>query len=329
MDKKLVLVVDEMSERTKEITRQRIDPSAEIIFSDSDPAVNEKYTAGAAVLITSTRGVSPEMLAKAVNCRYIQKYGSGTNNIAVKEASARKIPVGAAVGGNARSVAEYALAMALAVYKHLIQSHNALKQEGLWLRTLLCDQNYELSGKKVGIVGFGNIGKILRRLLRGFDCDVSYHDARRLSAEEEIAQEVVYMELDDIMRSCDLVSLHCPLLPETKGMIDARRIGLMKPTSVLINCARGGVVDETALYDALKERRIFGAAVDNYETEPIGKDHPFTGLDNVLLSPHNAGGTVESMEAIVARAAKNINSILASGITTCPEDLVNRADLGL
>jgi D-3-phosphoglycerate dehydrogenase len=329
MSKKIVLVVDGISEKTKEISRQAIDPSAEVIFSDYDPVINEKYVADAQVFITSTKGVPPEMLKKAVNCLYIQKYGSGTNNIAVKEASARKIPVGAVMGGNARSVAEYALTLALAVYKQTVRGHNALVQEGLWLKTVLRDQNYELSKKKVGIVGFGNIGKNLRQVLRGFECDVRYYDVYRLSEEQERSQEVTFMELDDIMRDCDLISLHCPLLPETKGMIDEHRIGLMKPTGVLVNCARGGVVNEAALYNALKERRILGAGVDTYEKEPMEKGHPFTTLDNVVLSPHNGGGTVEGIEAVVLRAAKNINSILADGTIASPEDLVNRADIGL
>ena len=329
MTGKLVLVVDEISRKTKEISRQMIDADAQIIFADHDPAVNEKYVADALVLITSTKGIPPEMLEKAVKCLYIQKYGSGTNNIAVKEASARKIPVGALVGRNARSVAEYALTMALAVYKQTIRAHNALAREGRWLKAVLRDQNYDLSGKKVGIIGFGIIGKNLRKLLRGFDCDVYYYDAYRLSQEQEREHEVAFLEIDDVMRECDLISLHCPLLPETKDMIDSRRIALMKPTSVLVNCARGGIVNEAALYAALKERRILGAGIDTFETEPMEKDHPFTSLDNIVLSPHNAGGTVESIEAVVGRASENINSILADGTIACPEDLVNRAEVGL
>jgi len=329
MKSKLVLVVDGISEKTKEISRRMIDADAEIIFSDHDPVINEKYVADAQVLITSTKGIPPEMLEKAANCLYIQKYGSGTNNIAVKEASARKIPVGAVAGENARSVAEYTLTMALAVYKQTVRAHNALVQEGRWLKTVLRDQNYDLSKKKVGIVGFGNIGKNLRQLLRGFACEVYYYDVYRLSAEQECEHEVTFLEIDDIMRECDLISLHCPLLPETRDMINAHRISLMKPTSVLINCARGGIVNEAALYTALKERKILGAGVDTFETEPMEKGHPFTTLENIVLSPHNGGGTVESIEAVVGRAAQNINSILADGTIARPEDLVNRAKVEL
>jgi len=326
---KVVLVVDGISEKTKEITRKFVDTDAEIIFSDHDPAINEKYVPQATVLVTSTKGVPPEMLAKAGSCRYIQKYGSGVNNIAVKEASARNIPVGAVVGGNARSVAEYALTMALAVYKQVVKGHNALVNEGVWLKTVLRDSNYELTGKTVGIVGFGNIGRNFRQLLKGFDNKVCYYDTFRLPAEQEKEHDVTFMELDDLLSVCDLVSLHCPLLPETRGIIDERRIGLMKPTAVLVNCARGGIVVENALYEALKNRKILGAGVDTFENEPMEPGHPFTTLDTVVLGPHNGGGTVEGIETVVGRASLNINSILRNGTIAAPEDLVNRADIVL
>ena len=325
----IVLVVDGISEKTKEISRSLIHPEAEIIFSDFDPAINEKYVPEAKVLITSTKGVPPEMLQKAVKCAYIQKYGSGVNNIAVKEASLRNIPVGAVVGSNACMVAEYALTMVLAVYKQLVRGHNALANEGLWLKTVLRDNNYTLTGKTVGIVGFGNIGKAFRKLLRGFDNTVYYNDMFRLTPEEEKAHDVTYMELDAMMATCDVISLHCPLLPETKGIIDERRIGLMKPTGVLVNCARGGIVVETALYEALKNKKILGAGVDTYEEEPMKPKHPFTTLENIVLGPHNGGGTVEGIETVVGRASININSILKSGVIAAPGDLVNRADITL
>jgi phosphoglycerate dehydrogenase-like enzyme len=325
MSKKLVLVVDGISDKTKELTRKYIDPQAEIIFSDYDPVINDKYAPEAQVMITSTKGVSPELLAKAVNCRYIQKYGSGVNNIAVKEATARNIPVGFVLGGNSRSVAEYALTMALAVLKQTVRGHNALVQEGLWLKTVLRDGNYELSGKTVGIIGFGNIGKNFRQILRGFGCEVMYYDAFRMTPEQEKEHDVTFAEIDDLVSVCDVITLHVPLLPETKYLINERRIGLMKPTAVLVNCARGGVVEEKALYKALKERRILGAAVDTYEKEPMEKTHPFTTLDNIVLGPHNGGGTVEGIEIVVKRASQNINSILKDGTIAVPEDLVDRA----
>lgn len=329
MSKKIVLVVDGISEKTKELTRQFISQDAEIVFSDYDPAVNEQYAPLASVLITSTKGVTAELFAKAVNCQYIQKYGIGVNNICVAEASARNIPVGFVRGGNSRSVAEYALTMALAVLKQTVKGHNALVQEGKWLKTVLRDTNYELSGKTVGIVGFGNIGKELRKLLVGFDCAVVYYDVFRQAPEKEKELDVTYMPLDDLMKVSDVVSLHVPLLPETKYLIDEKRLALMKPNGVLVNCARGGVVKESALLEVLREKRILGAAVDTYEKEPLEKDHPFTKLDNGVLGPHNGGGTVESIINTVRIAAKNINSILATGKIVSKTDLVNLNDITL
>lgn len=329
MSKKIVLVVDGISEKTKKFTQKHITQEAEIIFSDYDPEINKKYVADAQVLITSTKGVPSEMLEKARKCIYIQKYGSGVNNIAVKEASERNIPVGAVIGGNARTVAEYALTMALALFKQTVKGHNALVQEGKWLKTVLRDDNYDFSGKVVGIVGFGNIGRNFRQLLTGFGNKVYYYDAFRPSEEVEKELDVTYLDLDDLLQRCDIITLHCPLLPETHHLINEQRISLMKSNAVLINCARGGVVEENALYKALKEKRIRGAAIDTYESEPMAKGHMFTTLDNVVLGPHNGGGTVECIEYVVKRAAQNINSVLETGKVAIPNDVVNQKDISL
>ncbi len=329
LDKSLVLVVDGISEKTEEFTRKYITPKAEIIFSNYDSEVNNKYIADAHVLITSTKGIHADLLSKASKCIYIQKYGSGVNNIAINDANRRNIPVGAIIGGNARTVAEYALTLALAVYKQIVKGHNSLVGEGKWLKTVLRDNNYDVSGKKVGIIGFGNIGQNLRQLFLGFGNEVFYYDIFRLSMEKEKELNVTYLELDDLLSTCDLISLHCPLLPETKYLINEQRISKMKPNAVLVNCARGGIVEEKALYQALKEKRILGAGIDTYESEPMEKGHMFTTLDNVVLGPHNGGGTVECIEYVVKRASLNINSILTTGKVALPDDLVNLKDIKL
>ena len=329
MNKKIVLVVDGISEKTKKFTREQITSEAEVIFSDYDPEINDKYIADAQVLITSTKGVPAEMLKKAKKCIYIQKYGSGVNNIAVDDANKRNIPVGAVIGGNARTVAEYALTMALALYKQTVKGHNALVQEGKWLKTVLRDNNYDFSGKIVGIVGFGSIGRNFRQLLLGFGNKVYYYDPFRPSEDIEKELNVTYLDIDELLKVCDIITLHCPLLPETRHLMNEKRISLMKPNAVLINCARGGVVEEKALFNALREKRIHGAAIDTYEVEPMAKDHMFTTLDNVVLGPHNGGGTVECIEYVVKRAAQNINSILTTGKIALPNDLVNLKYLDL
>ena len=323
----VVLVTDPISAKTQQLTLQYIDPQAKVVFSNGDQAVLAEYLPQAQVLITSTKGISPEMLQAAGECRYIQKYGAGVNNIAIPQATRRRIPVGNTPATNSRSVAEAALTLILAVYKQVVRGHNALAREGRWLKTVLRDDNHELTGKTVGIVGMGNIGQNLVALLQGFRCRVLYYDAFRLSPEREQALGVTYLELDELLAQSDVVSLHVPLLDETRHMIDARRLALMKPEAVLINCARGGVVDERALYQALKERRLLGAGIDTFEKEPADQNNPLCSLDNVTLSPHNGGGTVEAVEKVVQKAAENINSILRDGTIAQSAYLVNGREL--
>lgn len=328
MMEKVILVTDPVSVRTREFTRACIPEEIEVVFADWEPETLARELPRAQVLVSSSRGITSEMLAQAVNCRYVQKYGAGVNNIDIAAATARGIPVGSTPGTNSRSVAESALALILAVYKQIVRGHNALVQEGKWLKTVLRDKNHELTGKTVGIVGMGNIGRNLVQLLRGFDCKVYYYDTFRHSPEQEQALGIEYAEVDELMRCCDVVSLHCPLLPETHHMIDARRLALMKQEAILINCARGGVVDEAALYEALRSGQILGAGVDTFEKEPADSTHPFCTLDNIVLGPHNGGGTVEAVENVVKRAAVNMISVIEAGRIADKSILVNAAELG-
>ena len=323
MKKDVVLIVDSISPKTEELSRRHISDKAEVVFANSDPAVIGQHLEKAKVLVTSTKGISTETLSKAKNCIYIQKYGAGVNNIDISQASSRNIPVGNVPATNSRSVAEYTLTLLLAVYKQIIKAHNELVTNGKWLKTVLRDNNHELTGKTVGLIGLGNIGKHLRRLLVGFDCHVLYYDTFRLSPEQERDLDVEFREVEDLLAASDVVSLHCPLTEETRHLIDGHRISSMKTGAVLLNCARGGVVDENALYEALKSGKLLGAGIDTYENEPINNTHPFCRLSNVVLSPHNGGGTVEAIEAVVKKASENINSMLLHGSVTHRDHIVN------
>lgn len=327
MEKEVILVTDKISAKTKEFSLQYLPSQAQVVFSDGSEEILEQYLPRAQVLITSTKGISPEMLRKAEKCLYIQKYGAGVNNIDIPGATQRGIPVGNTPGTNSRSVAETTLTLILAVYKQVVRGHNALVQEGRWLKTVLRDDNHELTGKTVGIVGMGNIGRNLVQLLRGFECRILYYDTYRPTPEQERQLDIEYRDLDELLEQSDVVSLHCPLLPQTRHMIDARRLALMKPGAILINCARGGVVDEAALYQALKQEKLLGAGVDTFEQEPADSTHPFCSLSNVVLSPHNGGGTVEAVENVVKKAAVNIESMLRTGRPAEPSCIVNAREL--
>jgi len=325
--KKKVLVVDKISPKTRLLSRKYLTPEAEIFFYDKDSDV-EEHIATADVLITSTKGVSKELLARAPKCIMIQKYGAGVNNIAIGEATKRGIPVGYSGGGqNSRSVAEYAVMLMLAVCKHITTAHGKLVGEGLWLKAVLRDTCYELSYKKVGIIGLGNIGRQVVALLRGFQCEISYYDVFHLPAEQEEKLGVRFAGLDALLRESDVVSLHAPLTDQTRHLMNEERLRTMKPTAILINTSRGSLVDEKALVRVLESGHLLGAGIDVYETEPIDQHHPLAKIERVVLSPHNGGGTNEAIEAVVRDACQNINSILIEGRIANEKAIVNMKEL--
>jgi phosphoglycerate dehydrogenase-like enzyme len=324
--KKKVLVVDKISPKTRLLSRKYLTPEAEIFFYDQDSDVDE-HIATADVLITSTRGVSKELLARAPKCIMIQKYGAGVNNIAIDEATRRGIPVGYTAGQNSRSVAEYAVMLMLAVAKHITTAHGKLAGEGLWLKAVLRDTCYELSYKRVGIIGLGNIGRQVVGLLRGFQCEISYYDVFRLPAEQEEKLGVRFANLDTLLQESDVVSLHAPLTEQTRHLMNEDRLRAMKPTAILINTSRGSLVDEKALIRVLQSGHLLGVGLDVYETEPIDQHHPLAKIERVVLSPHNGGGTNEAMEAVVQDACRNINYILIEGRIANEKAIVNIKEL--
>jgi len=324
--KKKVLITDKISEKTKKISRQYITNKAEVIFCDNENDL-EEHIETAEVLITSTKGISRNLLAKAKKCIYIQKYGAGVNNIAISEATKRGIPVGNAGGVNARSVAEYAVMLALSVIKHITTAHNKLVTKGLWLKVVLRDDCYELSYKKVGLIGLGNIGRQVVELLKGFECQIIYYDIFRLSEKQEKELGVTYATLDDLIKDSDVISLHAPLTKDTYHLINKDRLNAMKSKAILINTSRGSLIDEEALIRVLKSGHLLGVGLDVYESEPIDQNHPLTKFERVILSPHNGGGTNEAIEAVVKKACINVNSMLLEGMIANKKNIVNLKDL--
>jgi phosphoglycerate dehydrogenase-like enzyme len=161
--------------------------------------------------------------------------------------------------------------------------------------------------KTVGLFGGGSIGRaVAKRLHHGFECRVLYYDVCRLSPETEAALGMTYTPAEALLRQSDIVSLHVPLTPETRGMIGVKEFALMKATGVLINTSRGGVVDEPALIEALQKGIIAAAGLDVFAKEPPDRDNPLLQMDNVVVTPHNGGGTVDTMKRIVAHAFDNI-----------------------
>lgn len=276
------------------------------------PAERDKALAEADYIMLAALPLTREMMEKAVNVRMIQKNGIGVDNIDLKAAAELGIPVCNTPGGNAGSVSEMTMGLALALSRKLQILDRATKS-GEWLMWEMRPSSFEISGKTHGIVGFGNIGKAVAKLSQAFGTKVVYFDARRLPVEEETKLGVQYQPLDELLATADIVSLHVPLLPDTRGMIGERQLTLMKPTSILVNVARGNIVDEAALYEALKNKRISGAAVDVWSKEPVPRDNPLLTLENIIATPHISAGTRDTLLNIFGVGFGNISLVSQGG----------------
>ena len=271
--------------------------------------------------ISGQIAVPGSLLQAAKRLRLLHKWGVGTDNIDVAAARALGIPVARTTGSNAVPVAEFTLALTLATLRHLAWAHEELRQ-GHWRGGRLPGDAYLLSGKTVGLVGFGAIGQTAARLFRGFGCIVFYHTRHRLDPAQEQALGVGYATLAELLARADVVSLHCPLTEQTRGLIDHTALSQMKRTAVLINVARGGVVVEADLAAALADGTIHGAATDVFAEEPVPADNPLLHLPNCLVTPHIAAGSADTFEPTIRKMFGNFERV-ARGEAVPERDLVS------
>jgi phosphoglycerate dehydrogenase-like enzyme len=255
--------------------------------------------------------LGPDFYQAAKKMRLVQLISAGYNTVDIEAARRAKVPVANNGGANSVAVAEHTIMLILAALKKLAWQHNNVVA-GKWRVGDFAETRlYELAGKRVGIVGLGNIGKRVVRRLAGFDCQVVYNDIIRLAEHEEDALGVKYVLLDELLKTCDVVSLHVPLTDKTKDMISDRELGLMKPTAVLVNTCRGPVVDEVALHKALITKRIAGAGLDVMVDEPPSKDNPLLNVDTCTITPHMAGPTWDNWAKTFRNAFDNIQRVAA------------------
>lgn len=258
---------------------------------------------GVDALISGTEPVTVRVLAAADALKVIAKHGVGYENIDLAAATSRGIPVAVAGDAIADSVADMAFALLLALARHIPQGDRAVRQ-GQWPRMV----GMELRGKTLGIVGLGQIGKELCKRAKGFGMEVLAYDLRR---DEQFAASwgVRYVELDALLAAADVVSLHAPVTPATRGLIGARTLALIKPGAYLINTARGELVDEAALAEALAAGRLAGAASDVFVREPPG-ENPLLALENFIATPHSAGQTEDGLRKMGEVTAENALRVL-------------------
>lgn len=237
-------------------------------------------------VIAGTEPYDKDMLDECENLKCIIRFGVGTDNFDLDEMRKRGIKVG--VISNSSSVAEFAVTLILCMLKE-IRLHDISVRGGGWTRY----PTKELSKKTVGLIGFGRIGKRVAELLHGFDVNVLVYSPH-MTAERAKASGVVSVGLDELLACSDIVSLHLPATEDSRHMVNADFIAKMKDGAYLINTARGAIVDEQALYDALISGKLAGAGLDVYETEPSKADNPLFTLDNVIVTPHTAALSFET-----------------------------------
>ena len=270
--------------------------------------------------ISGQVGVSADVLRAAKKLKLLHKWGVGVDNIDVAAAKELGIKVARTTGSNAVPVAEFTLGLMLSALRYIGYGHAELKK-GHWATGHLPGETFMLSGKTVGIVGFGAIGKNVARLLKGFGCTILYSKRQPLSATEEAALGVKHATMAELLAQSDVVSLHCPLTPETTNLIDKAALAAMKKTAVLINVARGGVVNEADLVVALRAKDIAGAAMDVYSVEPLPAESELLTLDNIVVTPHLAAMAADNFAPTVTRMFANMAHV-SRGEPVPPLDLV-------
>jgi phosphoglycerate dehydrogenase-like enzyme len=250
------------------------------------------------------------LLEHAPELRWIQSIGAGYDQFPLDELRRRGIRLSNARGVNRNAVSEHTLAMILSLARKLPEARDNQRRH-VWRGMIsnVPEREDELGGKTLGIVGIGHIGSRTAALAKAFGMRV-IATKRHPEGYEGPADEVWGADrLDDLLRESDYVALHCPLTDETRGLISRERLALMKPSAYLINVARGQVVDEPALLDALRERRIAGAALDHLYDEPLPPESPFWDLDNVLITPHTAGETQRYEENVLDILLENLEKL--------------------
>jgi phosphoglycerate dehydrogenase-like enzyme len=304
-----VAVLDTFHPQIKTAIEAAVPPDWTVHFVDENslPA-RATLIRDADIVFVMAAPMPKELLAEALRLRFIQKLGAGLDRIDLDFCHERGIGVARLHAGNSIPVAEHTILLMLATYRQLPQIDRRTRA-GNWSKEDARGTHRSLQHKKVGLVGFGAIGKEVAKRLRAFDVNILYYDPIRAPADVEQRLGVSFSDIDALVGEADIVSLHLPLLPQTKNIIDAKRIGAMKPGAVLINCARGGLVDEAALVEALKAGRLFGAGIDAFSQEPpVG--NPLLDLDNTVVTPHLAGATLDNFAAVVARSVQNAKAVL-------------------
>lgn len=278
-------------------------------------SILEEATSADVIIVRAP--LPPELFDAAPRLRGAIRHGAGLDMIPMAEATRAGVLVANVPAVNAATVAEHVIFCAIGLLRHFRQVDKDLRTAGWFAGRAHADRAHDLSGRKLGIVGMGSVGRSVHRIANGgFGLEVLAHTR----SPDALPSSVAHRSIDDLVAESDVLVLCCPLTAETTGLISSKRIARMKPSAILINVSRGPVVDETALTEALASGRIAGAALDVFADQPLDPASPLLGLDNVILTPHLAGITEESMGRMGEGAAAEALRILRGDL---PQNLRN------
>ena len=296
----------------KQVVLAKAHPGMNVVAASSnleDDAKIELVRDADAIILFPGR-ISDRVLQAATRCKLVQLLSAGYDEMNLKLADDLGIPVANNGGANRVAVAEHTMMLILACYRRLLFYANHVKA-GRWKpeKERQIDV-FELEGKTVGIIGMGNIGRQVARRARAFDAALQYYDKYHpLTPTEEEALGLTQVSLEELLRTSDVVTLHVPLTRETRGLIGKEQLALMKPTSIIINTSRGGVIDEAALAHALTNGTIAAAGMDVLVHEPPDPNDPLFKIENIIITPHTAGPTLESIPKRAENAFENVQRI--------------------
>ena len=307
-----VLISEFMDEPTADGLIAEYDVQLDRDLWSKPDALKASIASARAIIIRNATQVTDDLLAAAPNLQVVARMGVGLDNIDLEACKARGVQVCPSIGANAASVAEYVIATALILLRGPAYRSTADVVGGTWDRPKFTS-GVEIGGRTMGVIGFGSIGQVVASKGRAMGMDIIAYDA--VMPDDAPAWDGARrVDLPTLIEQSDVVTLHCPLLPETRDLIDAAAFKRMKPGAVLINSARGGIVNEAACAEALKSGKLAGAALDTLDVEPINEATCalFAGIENLILTPHIAGVTLESNRRIAEVAAETVRRVLGA-----------------
>lgn len=321
-EKPILAVLDVVSKESRETIESRFGREFEVRFVESaDPSeVVEAGRDATAMLVIWSR-VDAQLIDQARRCKVIQKLGVGVDKIDLAAARSKGVTVLRAAGVNASAVADLTVLLTLAVLRRFRWATEELRA-GRFQKEALRSTTFQLEDKVVGLIGLGYIGRAAARRFSAFDAKLQYYDVRRLLPDEERELGVAYVPFERLLATSDVLSLHVPSTPETRGMLNADALRKMKRGVVIVNTARGELIDSDALVEALREGIVFGAGLDVTWPEPLPPHSPLFEFENVVITPHIGGAVANNFCRVVDHAYRNVKAVLSGGAVPAADVVV-------